>query len=119
MARKLAARRLVHDDFIAYLDRLMPLRENEGERAMKHRRDVRAKMKDLFYLDRRQQLGPIRQSAWAAFNAVTQFVDHQAERRGGTAKDRAERGFYSVMLGAGHDSKQAAWTAAVEMFSGA
>ena len=116
-ARKLASRRLVHEDFIAYLDRLMPLKRDASERTNKHRQEVRAKIKDNFYIDPRQQLGTIRQSAWAAVNAVTQFVDHQAERRGGTAKQRAESGFYSVTLGAGNDAKQSAWSTAVEMFA--
>jgi phage/plasmid-like protein (TIGR03299 family) len=118
-ARKLASRRLVHNDFIAYIDRLMPLGETDSERAKKHRQEVRAKIKRNFYSDHRQQLGAIRQSAWAAFNSVTQFVDHQAERRGGTTKQRAENGFCSVTLGAGHEAKQEAWNAAVEMFVGA
>ncbi|HWE93085.1 MAG TPA: DUF932 domain-containing protein [Tepidisphaeraceae bacterium] len=118
-ARKLASRRLVHNDFIGYLDRLMPVGGTDSERARKHRQEVRARVKDNFYLDKRQQLGAIRQSAWAAFNAVTQFVDHQAERRGGTTKQRAENGFYSVTLGAGNEAKQQAWNAAVAMFAGA
>ena len=104
-ARKLAGRKIGHHDFIAYLDRLIPLKsegEDQGKAVSKHRQEVRAKIKDNFYSDPRQQLSAIRGTAWAAFNAVTHYTDHQATSRGKTMRDTAENGFYSVMLGAGN-----------------
>ncbi len=121
-ARKLDGRKISHHDFIAYLDRLIPLKsegEDQGKAVSKHRQEVRAKIKDNYYSDPRQQLSAIRGTAWAAFNAVTHYTDHQAASRGKTMRDKAENGFYSVMLGAGNDAKQEAWNTAVEMFAGA
>lgn len=118
-ARKLAARKVQHSEFITYLDKLMPLPDKAQKRAYNHRTEIRQKIKDNFYSDPRQQLSAIRNSAWAAFNAVTQYVDHQADYRGNSATKRAENGWYSVTLGAGNDAKQEAFDTAVEMFAGA
>jgi phage/plasmid-like protein (TIGR03299 family) len=118
-SRKLAARRLEHTEFIAYLDTLIPLPadHNANKRATTQRNEVRAKIKDLYYLDKRQTLPGVEKTAWAALNAVTQYVDHSMTTRGETAKQRAENAFYSVTMGHGNDIKQEAYRTAIEMFA--
>ncbi len=118
-ARKLAARKLQHSEFIAYLDRLIPLPADQdaSKRATTQRNEVRAKVKDLYYLDKRQTLPGIEKTAWAAMNAVTHYVDHALASRGQTAKERAENAFRSVTMGHGNDIKQEAYRTAVEMFA--
>ena len=53
-------------------------------------------------------------SAWAAFNAVSQWADHQRHFRGKAELARAENRLDSVWFGSSHDLKQAAYTAALE-----
>jgi len=74
--------------------------------------------KDLFRLfedGRGQGIPEIRLSTWAAFNAVTEFVDHHRSTRGRTPKDRASRRLESAWFGSGASLKARAWTAALEM----
>jgi phage/plasmid-like protein (TIGR03299 family) len=119
-SRKLAGRKIQHREFIDYLDRIIPLEKDPAKkRANSGREEVRGKIKDNYYIDPRQQLAAIRGTAWAAFNSVTHYVDHQLPSRGGTSRQKADNAFYSVTLGHGNDIKQEAYRAAVEMFAGA
>jgi len=44
-------------------------------------------------------------TAWDAFNATTEFVDHQRMIRVGAGRDRAETRFENAVLGTGDDLK--------------
>jgi len=61
-----------------------------------------------------QRLKGIEHSAWAAFNAVSQYVDWERPTRG-AASTRDERRFESMMLGAGADLKRRAWAEALKL----
>ena len=61
-----------------------------------------------------QRLKGIERSAWAAFNAVSQYVDWERPTRG-AASTRDERRFESMMLGAGADLKRRAWNEALKL----
>jgi phage/plasmid-like protein (TIGR03299 family) len=57
----------------------------------------------------------IKSSAWTAFNAVTEFVDHVRPGRGTNDADRASRRLDSIWFGSGARVKQKAWDLAVKM----
>jgi hypothetical protein len=60
----------------------------------------------------------IKSSAWAAFNAVTEFVDHVRTARGANDADRASRRLESIWFGSSARLKQKAWNLALEMAAG-
>jgi len=69
----------------------------------------------LFEEGRGQDLPEIRHSAWAAVNAVTEYVDHHRPTRGGTPELRAERRLRSQWFGSGARLKRRAWNLALEL----
>jgi len=52
---------------------------------------------------------------WAAFNAATEFADHQRRFRGGTDLARRESRLDSIWFGSSNDFKQAAYRSALEL----
>ena len=63
------------------------------------------------FLNRRQMLPGMEHSAWAAFCAVTEHIDH-LPRRGATQRQKAEARFNVCLYGPGRDMKQRAFEAA-------
>jgi phage/plasmid-like protein (TIGR03299 family) len=88
------------------------------EAEAKHRKELLEDVLDRYHSDT-NGVGGIRGSAWSAFNAVTESVDHG--KLGGKSRARSEEAkrsarFESVISGAGDDIKQTAYqlaTAAV------
>lgn len=66
--------------------------------------------------DARQRIGGIGGTAWAAFNAVTQWTDHErrTRRTDGLPDERSARQ-YSALFGQGAEVKLAAWDGAVAL----
>ncbi len=62
-----------------------------------------------------QRMKGIEHSAWAAFNAVSQYADWQRPARGALGRESDERRFASIMLGQGAELKRKAWASALEM----
>ncbi len=62
-----------------------------------------------------QKLKGIEHSAWAAFNAVSQYADWERPARGAQGRESDERRFASIMFGQGAELKRKAWTSAIEM----
>ena len=62
-----------------------------------------------------QRLKVIEHSAWAAFNAVSQYVDWERPTRGTNGSARDERRIEAMMLGVGAEPKRMAWTAALNL----
>lgn len=54
-------------------------------------------------------------TAWAAFNAVTEYADHQRGTRGRDEADRADNRLYSNWFGSSNDIKQVAYEQALVM----
>lgn len=65
-----------------------------------------------------QRIKGIEHTAWAAYNAVSQYVDWERPSRGAPGRERDERRFSSIMFGQGADLKRRAWTAARAMAGG-
>jgi phage/plasmid-like protein (TIGR03299 family) len=59
----------------------------------------------------------IRGTTWAAFNAVTEFVDHVRPARGANTGERTSRKLDSIWFGTGARLKRQAWDMALEMAS--
>ena len=54
-------------------------------------------------------------SAWAAVNAVTQFIDHQRNVRGESDEDRDESRLHGAWFGPSADIKARAYHAAQQL----
>ena len=79
--------------------------------------NVRAKLLNLFETGRGQDLPETRFTAWTAFNALTEYVDHHRSTRGRTVGERVDRRLQSAWFGSGAKLKADAWRAALEMAS--
>jgi len=113
----LAGRRFTGRDFEAYLDGVLgPNRKSleapEGEPTAARERITANFDHEL------QLLRGIEHSAWAAFNAVSQWVDWERPSRGGDGRTGDERRFQSALLGAGAELKRKAFALALSMTTG-
>lgn len=116
-ARRMAEAKLTAADWTRYLNICCPLLDR-ADPDWTPRRDeaIRETRRGITqaYLSNRQQLPGIEESAWAAFNAVTDYVDH-LPRRGADRTRRAEARFNVTLYGTGRDMKQHAFTAACRL----
>lgn len=71
----------------------------------------------LFEDGRGQDMAAIRHTAWAAVNAVTEYVDHHRPTRGRTPAERADRRLRSQWFGSGAQFKARAWKLALDFAS--
>lgn len=58
--------------------------------------------------------GGFKANAWTAYNAASEFADHEL-RVTGTGEKRLERKFASCLFGTAHEFKERAWAAACEL----
>lgn len=65
----------------------------------------------------RNSMKGIEGSAWAAYNAASEFADHQMKVNGTTDDERLNRRLNSVWFGAAAEFKQKAWKAAMALVS--
>jgi phage/plasmid-like protein (TIGR03299 family) len=65
--------------------------------------------------DDSNRLPGVRGTAWAAYNAVSEWADHQRPRKGATALARAESRLDSVWFGSSHQIKQRAYAGALQL----
>ena len=63
----------------------------------------------------RNTLPGMKHTAWAAYNAVSEWADHQRNYRGLDPTEKLNRRLDSVWFGASHQIKQAAYQGALEM----
>ena len=114
-SRKLAAVKIDAKGFTAFLDEMVPA-PLVGENTP-HRKRLRERLSDLYYTDPRQQMPSIKETAWAAVNTVTHYVDHDMKGKGSSAAVKADNTLYSVWLGRGQQFKQLAHKTAEKMFA--
>jgi phage/plasmid-like protein (TIGR03299 family) len=110
-AAQLAERRLTGQEWQAFLDlicpRLDPMDPDHTERRAAAIDATRTGIEQA-YQNERQSVGGIASTAWAAYNAVSEYVDH-LPRRGATRARRAEARFNVQLYGTGADAKDRAW----------
>lgn len=63
----------------------------------------------------KNSIGGIRHTAWSAYNAVSEFADHQKVYRGSTASEKANNQLSSIWFGASNELKQDAYSRALEL----
>jgi len=96
----------------SYFQSLYPDPEDGKNRRAEN---VRGELLRLFEEGIGQEIPQIRHSAWAAFNAVTEYVDHHRSTRGRSDKERASRRLESAWFGSGARLKAEAWDLAMDM----
>ena len=108
----LAQRRLTREEWIQFLDIMCPIPSpldpdytpRRAEAISETRRSIEAA-----YFGKLSQTAP--ETAWAAYSAVVQHIDH-LPRRGASWREKAEARFNVALYGAGRDQKQRAWITA-------
>ena len=113
-SRQLAAHRMTADEWDAFLDIMCPQldsRDPDWTEKRAERIDTTRKAIIAAYHNERQMLPGIEQTAWSAFNAVTEHIDH-LPRRGATRERKSEARFNVCLYGAGRDMKVRAFEAA-------
>ena len=63
----------------------------------------------------RQDIPGVRRSTWAAYHAVTEWVDHYRTTRNRNPEERANRRLQSQWFGSGAQLKAKAWDLALQM----
>jgi hypothetical protein len=84
------------------------------ERTAKRNREILGEILTN-YDNSRNRLRGIEHSAWAAYNAVSEYIDHGKKARGRDVEARRESRFESVLFGAGHDLKADAYSSALAL----
>ncbi|MFN0021070.1 MAG: DUF932 domain-containing protein [Pirellulaceae bacterium] len=77
--------------------------------------NVRQELFRLFESGKGQDIPGVRGTAWAAFNSITEYVDHVRPARGRNTEDRRSRRLESSWFGSGALLKAKAWTLALDM----
>ena len=95
-----------------YFTMLYP--DSEGTQS-RRTENIRSELFRLFEHGRGQDIPETKLTTWAAFNAVTEFVDHHRSTRGRTEQERASRRLESAWFGSGNRLKSEAWNLALEM----
>ncbi len=85
------------------------------ESKSKRARNVRNELTRLFEEGMGQDIPGIRHSAWAAFNAVTEYVDHHRSSRGSNELEVRSNRLKSAWFGSGSQIKGQAWDLAMDV----
>ena len=107
----LAQYRMTTKRFANYLDAVLgPPVENSPPENQAARLGITANFDHEF-----QRIKGIEHSAWAAVNAVSQYVDWERPSRGKSQVERDERRLSSTFVGQGSELKRKAWMAALTL----
>jgi phage/plasmid-like protein (TIGR03299 family) len=110
--RALVEAKLTDRKLAKYFDGMLPAAETE--RQVKTRDAVLVKFQENLHNERNAMPG-IRGTVWAAYNAVSEFADHQRKFIGKTAADKADNQLQSIWFGDAHKMKQKAYADAIEL----
>jgi phage/plasmid-like protein (TIGR03299 family) len=106
----LANRKINKTELKSYIESLFP----DNDTAKNNTRTEN--MRDQIYENWAEtEFAQIEGTAWAAFNAVTKFVDHQRSTKGSDDSDRASNRMYSVLMSSGAVLKREAFQAALAL----
>ena len=108
----LAEKRMSTAEWVQFLDIMCPLMDEKDpdytERRQEKLKETRQAIREA-YRNERQDTAP--ESAWAAFCAVTEHIDH-LPRRGANTLQKAEARFNTTFYGPGRDMKDRAFQTA-------
>jgi phage/plasmid-like protein (TIGR03299 family) len=88
------------------------------ERRATRAENVRERLTELFESGMGQDIPQIRHTSWAAFNAVSEYVDHVKPTRGRDDDDRTSKRLESSLFGMGANLKARAFDLALAMAAG-
>ena len=108
----LAERHLTGRQLRNYFDMLLPAAQTDRQR--EHREQVLQQFQANF-ANPTNTLPGVRGSAWAAYNAVSEWADHQRNVRGSDPLLRRQRRLDSIWFGSANLLKQEAWAGALEL----
>lgn len=113
---RMIARPFDSTDLDTYVEALFPepSEDKRTDRKMKSLEAVRDEVKANFD-NERQTLRGIKHTAWAAYNAVSEYADHSRILRGRTNAEVASNRLNSAWFGTGNSLKQRAYGLALEM----
>jgi phage/plasmid-like protein (TIGR03299 family) len=97
-----------------YFADVMPLPKEATDRQRTNHRQTIAAFESNFENDTNSLAG-VRGTVWAAYNAVSEWADHQRKFRGESSHQRAENRLSSTWFGASHHLKQKAYARALEL----
>jgi len=110
--KRLLAIKLSDKKVASYFDGLLP--KAEGEIQKKTREKVLVKFHENLANERNAMPG-ITGTAWAAYNAVSEFADHQRKFLGKTDQQKAANQLQSIWFGDAHRMKQQAYADALAL----
>jgi phage/plasmid-like protein (TIGR03299 family) len=114
-SRALAAHKMTGEEWDQYLNIMCPTLDPKDPDWTEERQERLQKTREAiamnYLLDECQRVPGVERTAWAAFNAVTQHIDH-LPRRGATMERKAEARFNVCLYGPGRDMKERAFQAA-------
>jgi phage/plasmid-like protein (TIGR03299 family) len=114
----LVAKRLVVAEAVAYFRSLAGMDIPGGtDRQRKSREKIYQQFQTNFD-NERNTLAGMKHTAWAAYNAVSEWADHQRTYRGLNPVEKLNRRLDSVWFGTSHQIKQAAYRGALELATG-
>ena len=120
-ARELAGHSMTGEEWAVFLDVMCPVPTKVDPEWTQYREDqilaTRGAIAENYRADRRQLMDGVRGTAWAAFNAVTQHIDH-LPRMGATPQRKAEARFNVTQYGPGRDQKERAFQALRRIMAG-
>jgi hypothetical protein len=88
-----------------------------GKRAEIRRRKIIHQFEDNF-TNATNTLSGVAATAWAAYNAVSQYFDHQRNFKGANTLEKADHQLESIWFGSSHHAKQEAYQRALTLAAG-
>jgi phage/plasmid-like protein (TIGR03299 family) len=116
--QELAKKKLSKTEFVDYIDNLVPVPVGDLDKikkAVSRRNNVVADISGNYYNSPTNNLSSMKQTAWAAVNSVTQYVDHTKKVRG-EEEDTGDKRMDSLIFGYNSRFKQEAFELATKMF---
>ena len=98
-----------------YFDAVLPPPGARPTDRQKRSRDAALESLELNFSGPANTVGGMRGSLWAAFNAATEYADHQRRYKGSGPAARAENRLDSIWFGSGNVFKQTALQAALDL----
>jgi phage/plasmid-like protein (TIGR03299 family) len=109
-AEKLVATTMNDADMVAFSNTLIRPYKADSQSTHRFLREGREKLRELFTTGRGQDIPGVRGTAWAAYNAATEYVDYfQRVGRGVEIGEASSDRLHKAWFGTGRDMKVRAW----------